>query len=130
VLLISEVCFLVGAYIAAAYIEFAGDPYPYLALNSGWVNVTVVVISIVLGLYLHDLYSNICIKSTVALMQQLCFILGSAFLIQAAVSYLHHGLRMPLHVFLPGSAMAIIVMFSWRVLFSRYAFDRVGGDRL
>jgi sugar transferase (PEP-CTERM system associated) len=37
---------------------------------------------------------------------------------------------MPLHVMLPGSAMTLIALFGWRVLFGRYAFERVGGDRL
>jgi sugar transferase (PEP-CTERM system associated) len=121
---------LVGAYIGATFLGYEGDPYEYLIHGTGMVNIALVVVSIMLGLYLHDLYSDVYIKSHLVLLQQLCFILGAAFLIQGGVSYLDRTLRMPLHVMLPGSAIAVIVIYTWRVLFSQYALERLGGDRV
>jgi sugar transferase (PEP-CTERM system associated) len=130
ILLISEMLLLVGAYIGAAFVGYEGDPYEYLIQGTGVVNIALVVFSIMLGLYLHDLYSDVYIKSHLILIQQLCFILGAAFLIQGGVSYLDGTLRMPLRVMLPGSAIAIVTVYTWRILFSQYALERLGGDRV
>jgi len=130
ILLISEVLLIVGAYVAAAFLGYEGDPYEYLILGTGVVNIALVVISILLGLYLHDLYSDVYVKSHLVLVQQICFVIGSAFLIQGAVSYLDRPLRMPLHVMLPGSALAGLGIYGWRVVFDRFAIQRLGGDRL
>lgn len=130
ILLISEVLLVMGAYVAAAYLGYDGDPYEYLTYGTGWVSIALVVLTIIVGMYLYDLYTDLAVSSHLILIQQLCFILGSAFLIQGAISYLDRSLRMPLHVMLPGSAMAIGIIYGWRVLFGRYALDRLGGDRL
>jgi sugar transferase (PEP-CTERM system associated) len=130
ILLITEVLLVISAYIAAVAIGYFGDPYEYLVYGTGWVSISLVVLSIILGLYLHDLYTDVDVKSHLVLAQQLCFIMGAAFLIQGGVSYVDRGLRMPLHVMAPGSAMTIVALYGWRVLFSRFALERVGGDRL
>jgi len=128
ILLITEVLLVVGLYTLAAYLGYDGNPYEYLFLGSGKLNIALVTISIILGMYLQDLYSDVHVKSHLLLVQQLCFVLGAAFLIQGAVSYLDRTLRMPLHIMLYGSSMSIAAIYGWRVLFSRYAF--IGGDRL
>jgi sugar transferase (PEP-CTERM system associated) len=130
VLLISEILLVIGIYVAAALWGYEGDPYEYLNVGSGPINVGVVVLTIVVGLYLQDLYSDVYIKSHLELIQQLCFILGAAFLVQGGISYLDRTLRMPLHVMIPGSAMTLVGLYGWRVLYSRYALEKVGGDRL
>lgn len=130
ILLISEILLVIGSYILAAYIGYEGDATAYLLYGTGSISISLVVVSIIVGLYLHDLYSDIYVKSHLALLQQLCFILGSAFLIQGVVSYLDRDLRMPLHVMGPGSALAVACIYGWRVLFGRYALRLVGGERL
>jgi sugar transferase (PEP-CTERM system associated) len=129
ILLLTEVLLLAGVYVAAVFLGYAGVAGEYLIYGTGWLSITVVVLSIVIGLYLYDLYSDLLVKSHLVLLQQLCMILGATFLIQGTVSYLNRSLRMPLHVMLPGSAMAVAGIYAWRLLFSRYA-ERVGGDRL
>lgn len=130
ILLISEILLVIGIYTAAAFLGYGGDPNEYLTVGPGPVNIGLVVLTIVLGLYLHDLYTDVYVKSHLELVQQLCFILGAAFLVQGGVSYLDRTLRMPLHVMVPGSAMTLVGLYGWRVLYSRFALERVGGDRL
>jgi sugar transferase (PEP-CTERM system associated) len=89
-----------------------------------------VVLSILIGLYLHDLYSEIRVRSKILLVQQLCFVMGAAFLLQAAISYVNRNLRMPLHLMVPGSLLALGLIFSWRLFFSTYALRMMGGERL
>src|SRR5689334_17497111 len=79
ILLITEVLLLVGVYVGAAYIGYDGDATLYLLEGSGWLNILLVVLTIVIGLYLHDLYTDVYVRSHLLLIQQLCFILGFAF---------------------------------------------------
>jgi sugar transferase (PEP-CTERM system associated) len=102
----------------------------YLRYGHGPLNIALVLLTILLGLYLHDLYTDIYVTSHIALLQKLCFILGAAFLVQGAVSYIDRNLRMPLHVMVPGAGMALVGLYAWRVFFNSFVLKRMGGERL
>lgn len=131
-LLISEVLLISGAFMLAAWLnpELGDDVASYLVYGNGPINIALVLLTIVLGLYLQDLYTNIYVTSHIVLLQQLCFVLGTAFLIQGVVSYVDRDLRMPLHVMVPGSAMALVGIYGWRVFFSAYVVKVMGAERL
>src|ERR1022692_1168133 len=138
-LLISEILLVTGAFVLASYIILpvapAETPLPgdYL-YDGGWASVLWMVLTILLGLYLHDLYSDIYVKSRIILIQQLCLVMGMAFLMQGLISYLDHTenhiLRMPIRVMVLGSSMAMLAIFVWRNLFSSYVVHVVGRDHL
>jgi sugar transferase (PEP-CTERM system associated) len=129
-LLISEILLVTGAFVLASYIILPADPGDYLLYEGGLQSILVVVLSILIGLYLHDLYSDIDLKSRVILLQQLCLVMGIAFLIQGVVSYLDRDLRIPLRVMALGSSLAMVAIFAWRNLFSAHVARVVGRDRL
>jgi hypothetical protein len=56
--------------------------------------------------------------------------MGTAFLAQGLISYVSRALRMPIHLMLPGSALAMFGIFTWRVLYSKYLLDVVGSQRI
>jgi sugar transferase (PEP-CTERM system associated) len=127
-LLLSEILLITGAFLLAAWL---GLPDAGLFLRTdGALDIGVVVVTMVVGLYLNDLYSEVQVTSKVLLVQQLCFVTGSAFLLEALVSYFNHSLRMPLHVMLPGGALALFGTYFWRLLFSAYALQVMGGEQL
>ena len=128
-LLASEALLVTGAFVAAALLALP-DADVYFTAGSGIFSVGLVVLSIIIGLYLNDLYSDIQVNSRILLVQQLCFVMGAAFLIQAVISYVDPNLRMPLHVMVPGSVLAVGLMFAWRLFFSAYALKVMGGERL
>jgi sugar transferase (PEP-CTERM system associated) len=128
ILLITEVFLTVSAFVAAAFLN--PDGLTYLRYGSGAINITLVVVTLILGLYVNDLYSDVYVTSHILLLQQLSFVLGVAFLIQGGVNYVDRDLRMPLHVMVPGSAFAVIAIYGWRVLFSSVVLQAMGGDRL
>jgi|SRR5581483_1653883 len=130
VLLVSELAVIAGAYILAACLNPQLTLADYLLNGNGFVNITLVLATMSLGLYLQDLYTDIYVNSHVVLLQQLCFIVGAAFLVQGMVSYLDRSLRMPLHVMVPGSAMALLGIYGWRVFFSSYVLRMVPADSL
>jgi len=130
ILLLSEIMLIFSAFILATYIILDVDPKIYLLYEGGLISITLVLLSILVGLYLHDLYSEIFVKSRIALLQQLCLVIGIAFLAQGFIAYLSRNLRMPIHVMILGSFLALIAIYAWRVFFSAYSVRVVGRDSL
>ena len=128
-LLISEVLLITAAVLAGVWLNQDIDPYLYLQ-GGGALSVALLLISIAVGLYLQDLYTDIYVRSHIVLLQQLCIVMGSACMLQAVVNYIDPDLRMPLHTLAPGTAIAMAAIYSWRVIFSKFLLKRIGGDRL
>jgi sugar transferase (PEP-CTERM system associated) len=129
-LLISEILLVTGAFVLACYIMLPADPGDYLLYDGGLKSILLVVLSILVGLYLHDLYTEIHLKSRLILVQQLCLIMGGAFLMQGLVSYVDHDLRIPLRVMALGSLLSMMAIFVWRYFFTLFVVRVVGRDRL
>jgi len=129
-LLVSEILLVTGSFILATYYVMPVDPTGYLLDDGGDISILLALLSILIGLYLHDLYSEIYVKSRIVLLQQLCLVIGVAFLVQGLVSYVDRDLRMPIRVMVLGSALAMGSIFLWRILFSAYVAEVVGRDRL
>jgi len=129
-LLFSECLLITGCFVLAAYLFLPEGPGVFFGAEGGVVGIALVVVAMVAGLYLNDLYSEVQVKSKILLTQQLCFVMGSAFLLEAMVSYVDRNLRMPLHVMLPGGVISLIGCYFWRIFFSAYALPAMGGERL
>jgi len=128
ILLVTEVLLTIAAFVAAAFLN--PEALVYLRYGNGAINIGLVVLTLIFGLYVNDLYSDVYVKSHILLLQQLSFVLGVAFLIQGGVNYVDRDLRMPLHIMVPGSGFAVIAIYGWRVLFSSVVLKAMGGDRL
>ena len=129
-LLVSEVLLLACSYVLACNIVLEADPSVFLFYEGGIARISVVVISILLGLHFNDLYTQINVRSGIVLLQQLSLVVGSAFLMQALVGYVRADMRLPIRVMLVGSAIATFAILTWRLLYSRYAANVVGVQRL
>jgi sugar transferase (PEP-CTERM system associated) len=129
-LLVSEVLLVTSAFIFATYVVLEVDPTVFLLYDGGLFRIALVVLSIVVGLHFHDLYSQIHVKSRIVLVQQLCLVMGVAFLTQGLIAYADSNLRVPIRVMVVGSALAVIAIFFWRILFSAFALQVVGRDRI
>ena len=129
-LLVSEILLVTSAFVFATYLVLEVDPTVFLLYDGGLSRVFLVVLSILVGLHFHDLYSQTYVKSRIVLIQQLCLVMGVAFLTQGLVAYINANLRMPIRVMLMGSAISVAGIFLWRLLFSAFAFSVVGRDRL
>ena len=90
----------------AIFAALPTDPTLFLLYDDGIARVVLVVLTVVVTLHLHDLYTDLYVKSRVMLLQQLCMVVGIAFLLQGLISYIDPTLRMPLRVMVAGSAMA------------------------
>jgi sugar transferase (PEP-CTERM system associated) len=129
-LLVSEIILLATAFCVATYLVLTFDPSIFLLYDGGWIRISVVICSILVGLYFHDLYTDIFVKSKIVLLQQLCLTIGSAFLLQGFISYLDQDLRVPIRVMIVGNMLSVAGIFAWRVFFSNYALQVVNRDTL
>ena len=126
----SEILLILSSYILATYVFLTVDPTVFLLYDRGLVRILLVLASILVGMHFHDLYSNIYVRSRLVLIQQLCLVIGAAFLVQALIGYLDATLRIPIRVLVLGSFLAIVSIFAWRVFFSAHVLRVVARDRL
>jgi lipopolysaccharide/colanic/teichoic acid biosynthesis glycosyltransferase len=129
-LLISEILLVTASFVIACYLVFQADPTDYLLYDGGMTRIVMVLLCILVGLHFHDLYSQIYVKSRLVLFQQLCLVIGIAFLLQGFISYVDRELRMPVRIMVVGSFLSLALIFIWRTIFSAYALQVVGSDRL
>ncbi len=129
-LLVSEIVLVTSAFVLATYLNLDVDPAVFLLYDGGGVRIALVVVTILIGLHFHDLYSQYRVKSRIVLIQQLSLVMGVAFLIQGLIAYVDASLRVPIRVMLTGSSMALAAIFLWRIFFSAYSVHVVGMDRL
>jgi sugar transferase (PEP-CTERM system associated) len=129
-LLVSEVVLVTLAFVIAAYFTLDYDPKVYLLYDNGLYRILLVTASVVLSLHFHDLYTHFYVKSRILLLQQLSLVMGVTFLAQGLISYASPALRMPIHLMVPGSALAMLGIFGWRILYSKYLLGVVGAQRI
>jgi len=129
-LLISDILLITSAFILAHYLTLDVDPQTYLFDDGGFVRLIPVLLTILIGLHFCDLYSRVHVPSRIVLLQQLCLVMGVAFLVQGFLVYLRPAQRVPIHVMVYGSALAMAGLFLWRLAFSAFSLQVMGRDTL
>jgi exopolysaccharide biosynthesis polyprenyl glycosylphosphotransferase len=129
-LLLSEAVLLISCYVVAAYATLEMSTDIFLLEDGGWWRVLFSVGFILLGLHFHDLYEEYRIPSRTVLVQQFCFVLGLAFLLQAFLSYGQWDVILPRRIMLYGSMMVLVFGPAWRILFTEAVRRSIGALRL
>jgi lipopolysaccharide/colanic/teichoic acid biosynthesis glycosyltransferase len=129
-LLAVDLLLIAGAFLAAVAISVEGDPRPYVFDQRGWMAIAIVMAAFIGGLYFHNLYSQVYIRSRVLLLEQLCLVAGFAFILEGLISYLSTGLRLDIGAMVWGGSIATAALFGWRLFFSGYSLEVLGLDRL
>jgi sugar transferase (PEP-CTERM system associated) len=130
-LMLSEAILVFCCYVLAAYWVLDESPDVFLMDDGGLWHVAGIVGVILLGLYFQDLYENFRIRSRILLIQQMCMILGMAFLLQALANYGRWTfLLLPKWMMVYGSVMVLIVVPLWRMLFASVVMNAVGARQL
>jgi sugar transferase (PEP-CTERM system associated) len=130
VLLLSEIILVFFCYTLAAYLTLDVDPYFFLMEENGLLRTGFALASILLGLYFLDLYTNVHIRSEVALLSWLSQVMGIAFIVQALLSYVDRNLILPRWVMLIGSSFCLVALFLWRLVYGFYVVRRLGTQRV
>ena len=130
-LLLSEVILIYTCYVVATFIVLHEDPQVFLLYDNGWWRIAVAVTCIIVGIYFHDLYEHFRIRSRILLLQQMGIVIGIAFLVQALLGYLRlRDLMLPTRLMIIGSSMVLILLPSWRILYSNIVFKAMGAERV
>jgi exopolysaccharide biosynthesis polyprenyl glycosylphosphotransferase len=129
-LLVSETALVYTCYLLAAYwkLQFSADIF--LWNDRGLWRIAIVCLLIIVGLHFHDLYDSYRIRSRIVLIQQFCFVLGLAFLLQALLSYGRWDIILPKWHMLYGSALVLVVVPAWRIIFSSTVAKALGSQKL
>jgi exopolysaccharide biosynthesis polyprenyl glycosylphosphotransferase len=130
VLLLSEAVILLASFIFASYLTLGMDPRLYLVYESGWVQIGIVVASIVWTMYFLDLYTNVLVTSVVVLIHEVLTACGIAFVVEGLASYVRPDLRLPMRVLGIGCGIGGGLLVIWRVLYSRYLFRIIASRRV
>ena len=119
-LLAAEIALITFVYLGTVFVFLDVSPEVWLFYDDGISRLAVLVLGIVLGLHFHDLYGKLRIRSLFELFQQVCVVIGLAFLIQALLSYVAPELQFPRTMMLFGSAILLVAIPSWRWAYSGY----------
>jgi sugar transferase (PEP-CTERM system associated) len=129
-LLFSEIVILLFCYTLASYWLIDVDPTIFLLYDGGLLRISVVILTIILGLHLQDLYTEVRVRSRVLLLQQMCLGMGIAFLGQGLTSYVNPAWVLPRWVMLYGSGLSLVLLTSWRVVYIRLVFRALGVQKV
>lgn len=123
--LLAFICFLIPVWIAQPQ-----EPEIYLMYEGGFVKVSIAVGTLIFALYFHDLYENFRVRSRSFLFAQFCTAIGIVMLVQALLAYLNQDLNLSGWLALAGSALALLVLPGFRVVYSRAVVRILGQQRL
>ena len=130
-LLISEIILIFSCYIFASFFTLDTDPGIFLLYEGGLGRITLVVSCVMLGVYFHDLFTQFRIKSRILLLQQMCLVVGIAFLTQALLSYLKlPNWIMPRYLMMLGSGLVLVFLPTWHVVYASVVMRALGSDRV
>ena len=128
--LVSEAVLAASCYIVAVIFLIRSDPTVFLLHHWGLVRILVLTAGILLGFYLQDLYENPRVNNKILLVQQVCLVLGLAFLLQAALNYADEKLVLPRWPMMVGSLLALVALPAWRISYNWFLTSIQHGDRL
>jgi sugar transferase (PEP-CTERM system associated) len=130
-LLVSEIILTYTCYVVATFLMMDAAPEVFLVDDNGWLRIAIVVGCLMFGIYFHDLYTQFRIRSRILLLQQVIVVVGVTFLTQALLVYLRlQELILPTWVMITGSALTLILLPAWRILFSTVVMKAMGSERV
>jgi sugar transferase (PEP-CTERM system associated) len=128
-ILLSEIILAFFCYTATSVLVMEYDPVIEFFYEGGIFRIAFVVATIILGLYLSDLYGNLHVSSGLRLYQQFCLVIGLAFLAQALLGYVNRHWVVSRWVMMYGSGAALVLMPAWRILYSDVVLHALGQQR-
>jgi exopolysaccharide biosynthesis polyprenyl glycosylphosphotransferase len=130
-LLISEAVLIFSCYVVATFCLLDSDPTVYLLSEGGLWRIAAVVGCVMLGIYFHDLYTQFRIRSQIVLVQQVCLVVGIAFLTQALFTYLKRPeWALPKWQMILGSGLVLVLLPVWRIVYASVVMKAIGSERL
>jgi sugar transferase (PEP-CTERM system associated) len=125
-LLLTEAVLVFTCFVLAGYAVLDVDPAVYLLYDGGLVRIGMVLLSILVALHFHDLYSEVYVRSKTLLFQQCCQVMGIAFIAQAFLGYISAAWFLPRWLMVYGSAASLATLYGWRIFYSAVVMRALG----
>ncbi len=129
-LIVSEIVLITSCFLLAVFLVSDVDPEVWLFYDGGAGRLALMVLTILVGLYLQDLYTKVRVTSKSLLMQQCCLVLGLGFLFQALLSYTAPSMVLPRWIMMIGSGLVLVFLPAWRILYAAMVLHALGAERV
>jgi exopolysaccharide biosynthesis polyprenyl glycosylphosphotransferase len=112
-------CYAVSPFLVAWIVDPHFGPMEFLTTDYGYVKLAIVALSVMAGLYFHDLYAKVHVHSGVLLFQQVCTAIGAAVVVQGLLMYLlRDAWSISRWTMLIGSVLTVLIIPPWRIFYS------------
>lgn len=128
--LVCDALLAAACYVAAVYLHIEAGPELFLMVDGGLERIAVVVLTILAGFYLSDLYEEFRVRSRVELAQRICVVIGGALMFQALLGYMEPSWMMPRWIMMTGSLLSLGVLSAWRIGFTTVGLKVFGAKKL
>jgi len=123
--------YLAGLWMVGRFVNPELDVTAFILDEGGLRQIAIVVGCLVAGMYFQNLYTTVRVKSSVLVFQQMCLVIGLAFLVQAFFAYIRRPEWSLLRwAMIFGSVITLVVAPSWRVFYGRVILRVIGFQRL
>jgi lipopolysaccharide/colanic/teichoic acid biosynthesis glycosyltransferase len=129
-LLFSEFLITISCYLVAAVFAYGGYTVRYLFDDQGLLRLLLVSVSLLVGLFVNNLYADTRVDSRVLLVLKMCNVMGIALIVQGLLAYVSSGLSLPRLVMLLGSALAFGTLVAWRIFYGTVFLRMIGTQRI
>lgn len=129
-LVASEAILITTCFLVAAALLLPVDPIVFALHGGGWPRMLIVITVFMGGFYLLDLYADLRVRSVLVLTQQVCLVIGLAFLLQALLNYADISLVFPRWMMVCGSGLALVTIPAWRSVYSKALTSATHAERV
>ena len=98
--------------------------------KTGWSRLELPLVVLLLGLYFHNLYAELRVRSLSLLLQQVLMVIGAVFLIQALLAYLNADVVVSRRLMIIAAALTVALFPPWRKLYTNVLYKGFGIERL
>ncbi len=128
-LFLSEIVAIGLCFLAVSWSIDPGLTMPYF-IEDGAAPLFIAVATIMLSMYLLNLYATPRVRSRVELLQQLSQAVGLALIAQSVIGYIRADFILPKWFMIGGCLLTFAVLFGWRLLYSELVGRVAGNERL
>jgi lipopolysaccharide/colanic/teichoic acid biosynthesis glycosyltransferase len=129
-LILSEFLITISCYLIATAIAFRVDTFAYLQADHGLLRLLLVSSSILLGLFVNNLYADTRVDSRVQLVLKMCNVAGIALIVQGLLAYTTSGLSLPRSIMLWGTGVSFLTLLVWRMFYGGVLLRMLGTQNI
>ena len=130
-LVVLDAILVFSCFLGVTYLILGDGTEVYFRYENGLLAVGSAVATILLGLYLSDLYSELRVRSMFYAVQQMTAIIGVLLIVQAIIAYLTgEDVMLPRRVLILTGVLHIALFPVWRKMYTNVLYKGFGIDRL